>query len=298
MKIINFVLTLLVILVAIVSNLQAEIFMWEVQGGQNKAYLLGSIHIMPEDTYPLDEKIEKAFEEANVLVVEVDITKIDQEKIQAVIVEKACYKEGKNLQTEIPEDLYKSVSEKFEELGVPMDQIDIYKPWFVSMNLGLLSLQKLNITAGLGIDVHFLNKANEKKMEILDLETADSQLEMLASNPGKVQIDYLQYSIDDYEQSTAIFMEMLEAWKTGDTEKMNKVSKVKMLELEEELPGIIDFYNKLFTERDEKILVKIEKLLNNEEDHVYFIIVGALHLVGDDGLIKLLNEKGYKIIQK
>ncbi|MCK4980940.1 MAG: TraB/GumN family protein [Candidatus Delongbacteria bacterium] len=275
----------------------ADNFLWEVENGKNKAYLLGSIHIMPEDTYPLDDKIESAFKEADVLVVEVDITKIDQGKIQAFIAEKASYEEGKSLQTEIPADMYKSLSEKFEELGVPMAQIDIYKPWFVSMTLGLLGLQKLNVTAGQGIDLHFLNQANEKEMEILDLETAGAQLEILASNPDQVQIDYLQYSIDDYEQSTVVFMEMLDAWKTGDTEKMNKVSKVKMLELGEELPGIIDFYNKLFTERDEKILQKIIEHLENEDDHVYFIIVGALHLVGEDGLIKLLNDKGYKTKQ-
>lgn len=297
MKTINFVLTLLMTLFIIVTNLHAEIFMWDIQGGKNNAYLLGSIHIMPEDTYPLDDKIENAFKKADVLVVEVDITTIDQGKIQTFIAEKACYEEGKNLQTEIPAEMYKSLSDKFEELGVPMTQIDIYKPWFVSMNLGLLSLQKLNVTAGQGIDLHFLNQANEKEMEILDLETAGAQLEILASNPDQVQIDYLQYSIEDYEQGVVVFMEMLEAWKTGDIEKMNKVSKVKMLELGEELPGIIDFYNKLFTERDEKILQKIIEHLENEDDHTYFIIVGALHLVGEDGLIKLLNNEGYKTKQ-
>jgi uncharacterized protein YbaP (TraB family) len=275
----------------------ADNFLWEVENGKNKVYILGSIHLMPEDTYPLDDKIEKAFGEADILVVEVDITKVDLEKIQAVVVEKAYYKEGGNLQTELSADLYKAVSEKFEDLGVPMTQIDIYKPWFVSLNLGLLGLQKLNIKAGLGIDVHFLNKAHEKELEIIELETASSQLEMLASNPKEVQIDHLQYSMDNYEQSTTIFEDMLEAWKTGDTEKMNTVTKVRMLELREELPGIINFYNKMFTERDEKILVKIEKLLNNDEEQVYFIIIGALHLVGEDGLLKRLDDKGYKTIQ-
>ena len=275
----------------------ADNFLWEVENGQNKVYLIGSIHLMPEDVYPLNDEVEKAFKEADILVVEVDATKVDQKKVQAFMIEKACYKEGKNLQTELPEELYKSVSKKFTELGVPMDQIDIYKPWFVSLNLGLLGLQKLNIRAGLGIDVHFLNKANEKEMEILELETASSQLEMLASFQGEAQIDYLQYTVDNYDQSNTIFEDILEAWKTGDTEKMNTVTKVKMLELGKELPGIIDFYHKMFTERDEKILVKIEKLLNNDEDHVYFIIIGALHLVGEDGLLKRLNDKGYNTIQ-
>lgn len=291
----------LIIAVCLIMSLTlligGENFLWEVENGKNKVYLLGSIHVMPEEVYPLDDKIEKAFEEADILVVEVDAIKVDQENVQAFIIEKACYQDGENLQTELSAALYKAVSEKFEELGIPMTQIDIYKPWFVSLNLGLLGLQKLNIKAGLGIDVHFLNKANEKGMEIIELETARSQLEMLVSFPEEVQIDYLQYSMDNYEQSVTIFEDMLEAWKTGDTEKMNTITKVKILELGEELPGIIDFYNKMFFERDEKILDKIEKLLNNEEEKVYFIIIGAVHLVGEDGLLKRLNNKGYKTKQ-
>ncbi|MCK4696657.1 MAG: TraB/GumN family protein, partial [Candidatus Cloacimonetes bacterium] len=272
-------------------------FLWEVENGNNKVYLLGSLHIMPKEVYPLDDRIEEAFEEADILVVEVDATTLDQEKVQAFIIENACYAEANNLQKELPEDLYKSVEEKFAELGVTMDKINIYKPWFVSLTLGLSGLSKLDIKPGLGIDLHFLNKAHEKEMEIVELETATSQLEMLASFPEDIQNDYLQYTLDDYENSNELFMNMLEAWKSGDTDEMNTITKVKMLELEDELPGITGYYNRMFTERDEKILVKIEKLLNNEEKKVYFIIIGAFHLVGEDGLIKLLNAKGYNTKQ-
>jgi len=272
----------------------ANNFLWEVENGKNKVYLLGSLHIMPEEVYPLNDKIEEAFEEADILVVEVDASNANQEKIQKLIGEKAFFGEGENLQTVLPEDLYKTVSEKFEELGVPMEQIDIYRPWFVSLTLGLTGLSKLGIKPGLGIDIHFLNKAHEKEMEILELETATSQLEMLSSFSDEVQIDYLQYSTDNFEQVDTIFEDMLEAWKNRDVEKMNAITKVKMLELAEELPGMTDYYNKLFIERDEKIMVQLELLLNNEEEKVYFIIIGAFHFVGEDGLLKRLNDKGYK----
>ena len=273
------------------------IFLWEVENGKNKVYLLGSLHIMPEEAYPLDERIEKAFEKADILVVEVDVTTLDQEKVQAFITENAYYAGANNLQKELPEDLYKSVSEKFAELGVSMDQIDIYKPWFVTLNIVLSSLSKLDITLGLGIDLHFLNKAHEKEMKILELETTISQMEMLASFPEDIQNDYLQYTLDNFEQVDTIFKNMLEAWENGDTDEMNAITKMKMLELEDELPGIAGYYNRMFIERDEKILDKLEVLLNNEEEKVYFIIIGAMHLIGDDGLLKLLQEKGYKTKQ-
>jgi len=291
-----FIILLFVLMTVTILN--GKNFLWEVQNGKNKAFILGSLHIMPEDVYPLDEKIEKAFEEADYLVVEVDATKIDQKEMTDLISKNAGYENGKSLKTELPEELYKSVSEKFGKLGVPMTKIDIYKPWFVSMNLGLLCLQKLNITAGQGIDVHFLSKEKVSNKKIIELETANAQIEMLSSNPEKAQIDYLQYSIDDYEKCATIYENMLEAWKLGDTTGLYKVTKKKMLALEKELPGMINFYNKMFTERDFNMIKKIDNLLNNGEDKVYFIIIGAVHLVGDDGILNLLNKKGYKTIQQ
>ncbi|MDA3812989.1 MAG: TraB/GumN family protein [Candidatus Cloacimonetes bacterium] len=279
------------------TQIWSKNFMWEIQGGKNTAYLLGSIHTMPKDVYPLDEQIETAFQESDVLVVDVDATTLDQNEVSSFIGLNAVYQDSINLQSVIDEELFNNISLKMQELGLTEEQLKAFKPWFVSLNLGLGALQKIDITTGLGIDLHFLNKAHESEMPIKELETAISQLEALSSMDDQTQIDYLQYSIDDYEQSTTIFMDMLEAWKTGDTKKMKTVTKVKMLELEEKLPGIIDFYHKMFTERDEKILVKIEKLLNNKEEKVYFIIIGAVHLVGEDGLIKLLNNNGYKTKQ-
>jgi len=89
MKTINFVLTLLITLGTILCNLYAVNFMWEIQGGANKAYLLGSIHTMPVDVYPLDEKIESAYKESDVLVVEADATTIDQTAVNNFIVANA-----------------------------------------------------------------------------------------------------------------------------------------------------------------------------------------------------------------
>jgi len=90
---------------------------------------------------------------------------------------------------------------------------------------------------------------------------------------------------------------MLESWKTGDAETMNIQTKMKLLELTDELPGITHYYNEVFVNRDIKIVEKLTGYLEEEEEHTYFIIVGAFHLIGDDGLLKLLQNKGYKIKQ-
>jgi len=297
MKIVTFVITLLMILTAILTNLYAENFMWEIQGGKSKAYLLGSIHTMPKDVYPLDEKIETAFSDSDVLIVEADPTTLDQTEVNNFIMTNAVYKDSINLQTVLDEELFNNISVKMQELGLTEEQLKSFKPWFVSLNLGMGALQKIDITTGQGIDLHFLEKAHEQEMTILELETAVSQLEALSSMDDETQIDYLQYSLNDLENAKKDFMKMLECWLAGDAEAMNKQTKMKLLELKDELPGIVHYYNQIFVNRDINIAKKLAGYLENEEDHTYFVIVGAFHLIGDDGLLNLLQNKGYKTIQ-
>lgn len=292
------VLALVCLTLSCTSFLHADLFLWEIQKGDNTAYLLGSFHLMPKSVYPLDEKIENAFEESDVLVVEVDATQIDQNAVNAFIVQYAVYQDTLTLSKELPSELYSSIEEKFIEMGFTSAQLNKLKPWFVSLNLGLGRLQSLDVDAGLGIDVHFLNKAHEQGMDIIELETATSQMEMLASLPENIQVDYLQYSLDEYSKTDSTFYEMLDAWLAGDTECTNTLSRQKMLDLEDEMPGMAEYYNRMFCEREEEMAEEIDGFMDDEEGNVYFIIVGAFHLVGDDGLIKRLEDKGYKTIQQ
>ncbi|MBN1327165.1 MAG: TraB/GumN family protein [Candidatus Cloacimonetes bacterium] len=297
MKSIKIAFTLLLISGVILTNLFAENFMWEVQGGYNKAYLLGSIHTMPKDIYPLDEKIERAFLESDKLVMEVNPTKFDQQEINNFIITHAVYQDTTNLKTHLPQDIYQTLNAKFMELGFKDDQVKAYKPWFVSINLSLGALQKIDVEKEQGIDLHFLKKAEEREMPVLELETALAQFEALSSMDKETQKDVLINSLDELDDIPKFFDKLLQAWKDGDAEKMNEVSRQKILEAEEELPGIRDYYNELFLNRDKNILEKITAFLEDEEKSTYFIIVGAVHLVGDDGLLQMLQEKGYKIVQ-
>ena len=145
-------------------------FMWEVENGDTKMYLLGSIHLMPESAYPLDEKIEKCFSESDILAIEADATAIDQKKVQELIMQTGLYSEGNSLKTEISPELYEQVSEIFGGFGVSMQQIDTYKPWFVGLNLAAMSMQKMDMKAGIGIDIHFIEQAKKNEMEIIELE--------------------------------------------------------------------------------------------------------------------------------
>ncbi|MFC1887696.1 TraB/GumN family protein [Candidatus Cloacimonadota bacterium] len=293
MRKIVFVVIFVCVILPLIILLNADMMMWEVENGSNKVYLLGSIHVMPEDVYPLDEQIEAAFEQSDILVVELDPGKIDQAEMNNLIISTGFYPEETSLKEEIPEELYNSIVPKFQEMGMTEAQFSRFRPWFVSISLGMGALQKLDIKAGKGIDMHFLDKAHEKQLTILDLETPTAQMEALSSMQEDTQIDYLQYMIDDYDNINEGFNEMLTAWKTGDADLMNKSYRLKLKEMESEFPGIKEYYQKILPDRDKRMVEQIKVFLENEEELTYFIIVGAFHLVGDDGMLQLLNDNGY-----
>ncbi|KQC10298.1 MAG: hypothetical protein APR54_03220 [Candidatus Cloacimonas sp. SDB] len=280
-----------------INSLQAKIMMWEIGKGNNVVYLLGSIHVMPEDAYPLDEQIEAAFEKSDLLVVELDPGKIDQNELNDLIVNSAFYPDGTSLKSEIPTELYNPVIEKFQELGMPEAQVNQFRPWFVALNLGMGALQKLEINSATGIDIHFLNKAHEKQLTILEMETPTAQMEVLSSMQDSTQIDYLQYVVEDYDNVKEDFMKLLSAWEAGDADKVNKLYRIKLKELASELPGMKEYYQKLLPDRDKQMADQIKGFLESEEGHTYFVIAGVIHLVGKDGILQLLKDEGYSADQ-
>ncbi len=296
-KFIITVISILAMLLKVVDSKAENNFMWELQNGDTKMYLLGSIHLMPEDTYPLDEKIKSCFEKADVLAIEADPTKIDQTKVQQLIQANGLYPPGETLKANIDSVLYKKVEAVFTSFGMPMQQINMYKPWFVSLNLEMLEIQKTKLDTKLGIDMHFINQANEKDLEIIELESGIGQIEMLVDFPEESQVQYLEYTLENYENVHELFDTMITAWKTGDADLMNKATKKKMLDFCKTMPGLEEYYEKLFLQRDNKIVEKLDNMLKSNEKKTYFVVVGAGHLIGEDGLLQLLKSRGYKAKQ-
>ena len=272
-----------------------KVCLWEFENLQNKVYLLGSIHLLPEEVYPLDERISNSFKASDILVVEADIT-TNPEEVQKLIAQEAFFKDGTSLKKVLPEDLYSSLSTEFKGLGVDIEKLSNFKPWFVTMNLDALRLSKIDVKPGAGIDVHFLNSAKEREMEILELESIGLQLEMFSSQSLNNQIDNLQNLLEESNQNEQ-YLKMLEAWKKGDAEELNNVSRKEMKKTGKKLAGVKELYEKMFIERDKAMLEKITSYLNDDSGKTYFIIVGVGHLVGEDGLIKMLEAKGYKTKQ-
>ncbi len=271
------------------TEVKGKSFIWKISSATTSIYLLGSVHIARPDIYPLDSTIEDAFASAKYLVVEVNVHNINTENVTALLMEHGVYPQGETFQKNVPPSLYTALAEQFERFGIDMATLDTYRPWVISTTLDQLILQDLGYLPENGIDYYFLDKAARTKL-ILQLETAEYQLELIYSLPDELVIKSLQYDIDNLTTQEDM-EELFQAWEDGDTAKMESITFSSLTEE----PELAPFYEKMIDERNFNMAEKIDEFLGGDE--TYFIVVGAGHLVGENGLVNLLTEKGYAVEQ-
>lgn len=268
----------------------SKAFLWQVQSSTSKVYLLGSIHLAKPDMYPLDEKIENAYKNSDILVVEVNTNKYNDHVLQQKFLGKGIYSSGQSLKSNLSARTYDLLEEKLNELRINIEQVNHLKPWFLALNLTVMNLRKLGFNPEYGIDQYFLNKAKGTK-EIAELESVNYQINFFDGFSTKMQDKFLLSTLIDLNIMEEQIANVITAWKRGDADKLNEILFAEF----ERYPQLQPVFYKLFDERNEKMVSKIESYLKDSSS--YFVVVGAGHLVGEEGIINLLRKKGYSANQ-
>ncbi len=264
-------------------------FLWRVQSKTNTVYVLGSLHLFKKEVYPLNQKIENAFDQSDILVVEANVNDIKKVDIQK-LAESAFYPANDTLEKHLSAETYEWVKKETGELGIPIELINKQKPWFLSMTLVALESLKLGFDPNHGIDKYFLKRA-EGKRKILELESLDYQIDLLSKFSDKDQELFLIYTLKDLNIIEQELGKMTRAWTTGNAKDMETILTRSVSE-DKRLSSI---FEKLIYERNRKMVSRIEDFLRGKE--TYFVIVGAGHLVGNQGIIEILKRKGYLVEQ-
>lgn len=271
-----------------ISNTQKN-FLWKVQSKTNTLYILGSIHFLKKEMYPLNKKIEDAFDKSEVLVVEANINDIGQIDIQKLL-ETAFYSGNDTLEKHVSRETYELVKKEFAGLGIPLELINKQKPWFLALTLTSLELVKLGFDPNYGIDNHFLSKATGRK-KIKELESLDYQINLFSKFSDDDQELFLLYTLKDINVLGQEVDKLMQAWTSGDTKSMESIISKSITEDRK----MLLIYEKIIYERNRNMAVRIEEFLRAKEIH--FVIVGAGHLSGNKGIIEILRGKGYHVEQ-
>ena len=265
-------------------------FLWKVEAPKGGvAYLLGSMHVLTPDFYPLAPEIEKAFAASSTLVEEVDIDEMSDPMQMMNALAKAMLTDGRTLEQLIAPATFAEVKRRAEKAGLPMVALQRMKPWLAAITLMAPTLQAAGFRPELGIDQHFFDRAKKAGMKRQALETLSYQLDRFDQMPMKIQEEMLKTTLADLDSQAGNIATLAKAWSEGDVKGL----EVLMLGAFLESPEI---YERLLVERNRNWIPTVDTCL--EQNAKCFIVVGAAHLVGPHGLPTLLLKKGYKVTQQ
>lgn len=270
-----------------------KVFLWKVTSKKKKhkgeVWLTGSVHLGLKDMYPLAAPIARAFEGADALVVEADLAAPGAEKDAAAkMMEIARLPEGQTLSSLLPEraDEIKAILAPYM---IPMVVADTLKPFMVSMMLSLLELQWAGWDPALGIDRHFLDQARGAK-EIVELESAAMQVQIFADLDMEVQVAMLNASLDFHGYANQWTTLAWEAIAAGDTAALLALAELEGSGADD--PALEAFNTALLDTRNVGMADLIVKHITKGEG-TWFVVVGALHVPGDKGLLDLLDDRRF-----
>jgi len=262
-------------------------FLWEVSNDQQRVYLLGSIHFANASFYPLRDEINTAFAQADSLAVEVDIGALDPAAMQQMLLHKGAYQDGTTIKDHISAETYRLLTQYLERHGLPVELFDRYKPGMLVMTLSSMELMRLGLSPTQGIDNHFLNRARGVK-PIETLETLEQQLDLMIDNDHGEQ--QLRQTLEEFANYPELLEKLTTIWQQGDTEQLAELLIHKPLR---DYPQSRPIFEKLFIQRNHQMTEKIMAYLAS--GNTYFVVVGAGHMVGEEGIIELLRGAGFSV---
>jgi uncharacterized protein len=255
--------------------------LWRVPAENGTMFLLGSVHFGHPDFYPFPAPIEEAFAASETLVVEVDVKALGDQR--SALVESGALPAGRRLSDEIPSELYARLAEVLEEMLLPVESFSQVAPWSLSLMLTEIAFNTLGYTAASGVDNYFLERAGER--EIVALETPDAQVALLSQLDGEAS---LSGAIDFLDSADSNAPRMMKAWRCGDDAALAQA----LLGPEPGPATAGSPRERMFSARNRSMAEHLEPLLARGD---VFVVVGAGHLLGEDGIPALLEARGHRV---
>jgi uncharacterized protein len=284
---------LAVVAVQVLAHAQAagpaRNFLWKATGKQGVVYLVGSVHLLTKDFYPLSPAVEAAYKQSDLIIEEVDLTELQAPTAQMQMLQRAMLPGDQSLEKVLSPATYALVSKRFSNSGMPIEAIQRMKPWMVALMLEALEWQKAGFSAELGLDKHFYDRAKADGKATQGLETIEYQISRFDDMPMDIQDHLLAETIKGIDTEQSNMTKLTEAWRAGD---IGTVERIVLKDLQQE-PQL---YQRLLVERNRNWLPKLDALFSRAGRA--FVVVGSAHLVGPDGLIAMLKGKGYTVEQQ
>lgn len=277
---------LLIVLLLSSQALAEKLPVWEIAGTSNRVMLMGSIHFLRASDYPLPAGMNAAYEQADQLYMEIDMDALDPLASQGVLMSMGT--SDRPLSESLSADAYAEASRRATDLGVPLTLFEQFEPWFAALSITQLRMMQLGFDPSWGVETQFMSKARTDGKTISGLETLEQQLSFLDQLDASTQEQFLLQSLEDAAIIEQQVDSIVSAWRAGDGAALEAL----MLEDLNAAPKLADA---LLVQRNRNWISQIIRLLDQPDN--YLVIVGAMHLVGPDSVVTMLEERGLDVIQ-
>jgi uncharacterized protein len=257
--------------------------LWKVQGRHATVYLFGTIHTLHPDTMWHSPKIDAAFRAAGTLYEE--LPNIDDPSIYPPLVQKYGLDPAHALTGKLDPTARARLMAVAAALGAPMAQLEPLRPWFAAVQLSTLRLVRAGYDPNAGVDLELKALAAAQGKASAGFETAEQGFRTLADLPEPLQVRFLLATLDEADKGPASLDQVVEAWSAGDVERLQKLIGESLRLKYPEL------YGPVFVERNRAFAARIEALLKGKG--IYFVAIGAGHLVGADSVQADLAKDGF-----
>jgi uncharacterized protein YbaP (TraB family) len=274
--------------------------LWQVEGPQLQArkvsvQLLGSIHVGKPEFYPLPTVVDQYFRAANTLVFEVDPRTTSSLETALSIQQRGMLPADRTLNQVVDVATMTSLRKVLQQLQLPEPLVSRMKPWMVTMLLTSLQVQALGFNPDNGVE-NYLLRAKPPAAQIAELESLDSQLNLLESMD---QQTLLHYTLEDYTNTSAQMDSLITAWRCSDHAKLSSLLFASKDSQDPHLSAsdqakLDSLMKQLFDDRNKVMADKIEQFIKTGSGD-YFVVVGAGHLLGDNSVVSQLQKKGFKV---
>ncbi len=266
---------------------QGRHFLWRATGtGGTEVFLLGSIHALPEDAYPLPAEITDAFASASRVFFEIDME--ESSDLGGRLLAAGALPADVRLDDVLEPETRRLLDAYLEESGLTIGPFEAMKPWMVALAVTSIELMKAGFSAEAGLDLHLAQQAREQGKNIGAFETVDYQIGLFSGMDEEESLAFLRYALKDMKSFVGQLGDLTSAWRHGDVDSLSNL-------LTEAFSDEPELFERLVTVRNRAWLHQVGQLLKGDE--ATMIVVGALHLVGPGGLIQMLRDQGYRVEQ-
>lgn len=262
--------------------------LWQGTLNGNDISILGSIHALRPEDYPLPQAVTDAYSDAQTLVLELDLASLDPQSISAAVSATGLLAQGQLSQLFDPRD-WNRAETLAGSMDISLEALNGLEPWLAAMTIVQIRLVQLNYDPDLGIDQYFANLARLDQKPVIGLETLLQQLTMLDSMPSREQQALFLQSLEEAREMGAGLDELVKAWRHGNAAVLAEQLGASFTEFPQ-------LYQKLVIARNEAWTEQILAMEASTGD--VLVVVGALHLVGPNSLIGMLEKRGLALRQQ